>query len=373
MGRFTGTLARSAFGVTLAVFVGTANLANATQSRICAMGGGIKNIVVQDDRNIFALPAELVKYGTWACIEVSAGAGAVFAPTTKYLGLENGGGDHQIGIYSPTTTAVGPVFDGSIAFGPVPNIFAPNNPAFIELGVSGGGFSSTSSLDVFNPQGNQLLIFDPQGGFLNFGPGFNEVRHLNHSRNIDLFSFNVQSNMPLNTGRQSRFGLAALIGLEYTNLHIQERFTASLPASSLDFGYAQDVTANVFTPRFGMQVDVPLGLNVAIIGQGWVGPAIVDASGQDRFFASGASTFNVVNPLSSSHVGFAGAVGLGVRYSANGTSAAVSVNYKTSESNVTVFRSDAPGVPSKLEVSDLEVLRFAFGIQKDFNLDAGRQ
>ena len=46
--------------------------ASATQSRIRSMGGGIKQLTVPDDTNIFFLPAELVKYGTWAAIEIGA-------------------------------------------------------------------------------------------------------------------------------------------------------------------------------------------------------------------------------------------------------------------------------------------------------------
>jgi hypothetical protein len=36
------------------------------------MGGGIKQLTVLDETNIFFLPAEIVKYGTWAAIEIGA-------------------------------------------------------------------------------------------------------------------------------------------------------------------------------------------------------------------------------------------------------------------------------------------------------------
>ena len=60
----------------------------ATQSRINSMGGGVKQITVLDERNIFALPAELVKWGTWAGLEIdgpghtSFGFHYNFNPTT---------------------------------------------------------------------------------------------------------------------------------------------------------------------------------------------------------------------------------------------------------------------------------------------------
>jgi hypothetical protein len=45
----------------------------ATTARINSMGGGVKNFTIMDDRNISFLPAELVKYGNWAGIELGAG------------------------------------------------------------------------------------------------------------------------------------------------------------------------------------------------------------------------------------------------------------------------------------------------------------
>ena len=52
-----------------------ATTASATQSRLNALGAGAgagvsKNITILDDRNIFLLPAELVKYGNWAGLEI---------------------------------------------------------------------------------------------------------------------------------------------------------------------------------------------------------------------------------------------------------------------------------------------------------------
>jgi len=60
--------------------------ASATQSRIRSMGGGIKQLTVPDDTNIFFLPAELVKYGTWAAIEIGAAdvTGGRAAPGTSF-------------------------------------------------------------------------------------------------------------------------------------------------------------------------------------------------------------------------------------------------------------------------------------------------
>lgn len=61
----------------MAVAIGTlalvlAGTASATRTRINSMGGGIKQLTVLDDSNIFYLPAELVKYGTWAAIEIGS-------------------------------------------------------------------------------------------------------------------------------------------------------------------------------------------------------------------------------------------------------------------------------------------------------------
>lgn len=55
-----------------AMIFGAVGTAGATQSRIRSMGGGIKQLTVLDETNIFFLPAEIVKYGTWAAIEMGA-------------------------------------------------------------------------------------------------------------------------------------------------------------------------------------------------------------------------------------------------------------------------------------------------------------
>ena len=55
-----------------AMIFGVVGTASATQSRIRSMGGGIKQLTVLDETNIFFLPAEIVKYGTWAAIEMGA-------------------------------------------------------------------------------------------------------------------------------------------------------------------------------------------------------------------------------------------------------------------------------------------------------------
>ncbi len=55
-----------------AMIFGAVGTASATQSRIRSMGGGIKQLTVLDETNIFFLPAEIVKYGTWAAIEMGA-------------------------------------------------------------------------------------------------------------------------------------------------------------------------------------------------------------------------------------------------------------------------------------------------------------
>lgn len=62
-----------ALGITALVFL--TGQAAATGSRISSMGGGVKNVTVLDDRNIFVLPSELVKYGTWAAIEIGTEGG----------------------------------------------------------------------------------------------------------------------------------------------------------------------------------------------------------------------------------------------------------------------------------------------------------
>ena len=64
------TIVLAVFGVALC-----ATTASATQSRLNALGAGslagaAKNITILDDRNVFALPAELVKYGNWAGLEI---------------------------------------------------------------------------------------------------------------------------------------------------------------------------------------------------------------------------------------------------------------------------------------------------------------
>ena len=52
-----------------------ASTASATNARLNAMGAGsiagaTKSFTVLDERNIFALPAELVKYGSWTGLEL---------------------------------------------------------------------------------------------------------------------------------------------------------------------------------------------------------------------------------------------------------------------------------------------------------------
>lgn len=54
-----------------AAVLGLAGTASATQSRINSVGGDIKNFTFLDERNIFHLPAELVKYGGWAGIQTA--------------------------------------------------------------------------------------------------------------------------------------------------------------------------------------------------------------------------------------------------------------------------------------------------------------
>lgn len=62
-----------------AVLTCAAVSASATESRIQSLGGGEKQFTVLDDRNIFHLPAELVKYGTWTAIEIGAPGFTSFA------------------------------------------------------------------------------------------------------------------------------------------------------------------------------------------------------------------------------------------------------------------------------------------------------
>ncbi len=74
--------------LTAALAILVATPAAATQSRINSMGGGVKQFTVLDDRNIFVLPAELVKWGTWTGLEIggpgftSFGIHYNFNPTT---------------------------------------------------------------------------------------------------------------------------------------------------------------------------------------------------------------------------------------------------------------------------------------------------
>lgn len=56
-----------------AAVLGLAGTASATQSRINSVGGDIKKFTFLDERNIFHLPAELVKYGGWAGIQTADG------------------------------------------------------------------------------------------------------------------------------------------------------------------------------------------------------------------------------------------------------------------------------------------------------------
>ncbi len=66
----TKLMALAALGVAIA------STASATESRLRSISGGAaglrssyKNVTFLDDRNIFVLPAELVKYGEWAAVE----------------------------------------------------------------------------------------------------------------------------------------------------------------------------------------------------------------------------------------------------------------------------------------------------------------
>ena len=109
----------------------TAGTASATKSRINSMGGGIKELTVLDDRNIFQLPAELVKWGTWAGIEIhddftSFGFHYNFNPTTVLAAYGTSttrapmtipGVDQSGGGPMTTTGDVGSTHKGTILFG----------------------------------------------------------------------------------------------------------------------------------------------------------------------------------------------------------------------------------------------------------------
>lgn len=69
---------RLMFTVALLAVLLCAGAAGATTTRINSMGGGLKTLTVLDDRNIFLLPAELVKYGNWSALEL--GSGTVYDP-----------------------------------------------------------------------------------------------------------------------------------------------------------------------------------------------------------------------------------------------------------------------------------------------------
>ncbi len=65
--------------LTAVAVLAVAGPASATQSRINSVGGGVKQFTFLDDRNIFDLPAELVKYGTWTAIEIDGPGYTSFA------------------------------------------------------------------------------------------------------------------------------------------------------------------------------------------------------------------------------------------------------------------------------------------------------
>lgn len=101
---------KSILAATLLAAIATAGTASATQSRINSVGGGVKQFTFLDDRNIFTLPAELVKYGTWAAIETGApgytsfGFHYNFTPTVVLAIYGTSQSIPSIGLGSPDLT-----------------------------------------------------------------------------------------------------------------------------------------------------------------------------------------------------------------------------------------------------------------------------
>ena len=115
-----------------------AGTASATQARINSVGGGVKQYTFLDERNIFTLPAELVKYGAWADVEMGVGWTSFgfhynFSPTVV------------LAIYG-TSTGVQTLNFGDVSKGGT-KVFADGNA--ISLGT-GNGLAISQNTGVSN-------------------------------------------------------------------------------------------------------------------------------------------------------------------------------------------------------------------------------
>lgn len=370
MSRLTGLAARITFAGVLAASIGAGTDANATQSNICSMGGGAKLWTVEDDRNIFVLPDELVKYGHWACLEVGGGLARLDAPTSSYLGVRNVATGARSDFLQGDSTVNGGVFGGSVTFGGGDLFgFIPSAaPPSFTIGGSYASFSQINYIGIANPGANNLDIFgtgvDPSGPGFTVPPGpfgdFNDVFNSRYSRDVNRFDVFGQFNVPV-LRTPGGLTVAALARVGYTRMDIDESQSAEVRNIPLNVFNATDFGVNTVTPGAGFQVVAPVNNFFSFHLQAWGGAAFSDVSGTDRFATSGLINVSQQNSFSDSHTGFAGRIGGGFSVNLDGGfGAAVNVSYGTTDSYPTIVRTGEANERSRAEFDDAESLEIFF-------------
>jgi hypothetical protein len=376
MARLTGLVARIAFAGALTASIGAGTDAHATQSNICAMGGGAKLWTVEDDRNVFDFPSLLVRYGQnvtggqFACIEAGGGVSRLDAPTSSYFGVRNVISGARSDFLQGDSTVNGGVFGGSVTFGGGDLFgFVPSAaPPSFTIGGSYASFSQNNYIGVANPGANNLDIFgtgvDPSGPGFTVPPGpfgdFNDVFNSGYSRDVNRFDVFGQFNVPVLT-TPSGLSVAVLARVGYTRMNIDEGQFAEVRNIPLNVFNATDFGVNTVTPGAGFQVVAPINNFFSVHLQAWGGAAFSDVSGTDRFATSGLINVSQQNSFSDSHTGFAGRIGGGFSLNlGGGFGAAMNVSYGTTDSYPTIVRTGQANERSRAEFSDAESLEIFF-------------
>ena len=253
--------------------------ASATQSRLNSMGGGIKNITVLDERNIFQLPAELVKWGTWTGIEIGApgfnsfGIHYNFNPTTVLalygtsqtkdavkINIGNIGSVNQSGAF-PNTGDAGKTHKGTLIFG----IDLGSVRIGALLGLWADRVSATDATGA-QTKNEGPLVLD-----FAFGIG------------VDLGGIDLDMALDIEFGTPTHFGPDA--GGTNTDLSNNSQFDIGLltrltipfsgphelvPFLGFDMGFASGQLTAADSPQFsGFAIDVTLGMDIRLnLGEG---------------------------------------------------------------------------------------------------------
>ncbi len=242
--------------------------ATATQSRINAMGSGVKNFTVLDERNIFHLPAELVKYGTWAGIEIggpgynSFGIHYSFNPTTVlalYGSNQSKDAVKLQGINQSTPFAnsgdAGQTHKGTLIFG----IDLGNVRLGALLGLWADSKSSTDNTGAENLNEGPLVLEFAFG----LGVGIGSM-DLDMALGIEFgspthFGPDQGNNTTISNNSQFDVGLLTRLTVPFSGPH------ELIPFIGFDMAFANgQSTAQNSNRHEGFAIDVQLGIDIRL-------------------------------------------------------------------------------------------------------------